>query len=814
MSPLAGLDELAWTSVMEGLVLGEYSLLLGAGASFGATNATGQSLPGGQALAEELLNKYRIPKPPPGSATLRTIYDLADQIARRDAIELPRTYLKRRFSGCSVPGWYENVVRIPWRVIFNLNIDDVLEHAYAVHATAAVQQLHVASWKAPEVFHREQQDRVTGVHLHGQASQGDLVFGSLEYLATAAHGGAGHRLFWDSWPKLPAIVVGASLSDEIDLAAPLNEVRLTQDEHRPSVIVLPHFSEFDEFRLKTAGLLPVPVTGERFLAAVRADWAGTVRRLDRQAVSTAQGVNPNRAYFFQHFRPLLRRDDRHDFFAGDEPTSADIQAGRDAARHLPALAAGGPLEDMPDNAVTVVAFVGSLSGTTTAELRYLKTCEDAGLQCFEYDANAAFSPPALTYAYQRDPALVCRLVDLADFGTALEGLVEACQKAGVTCRVVTAVRDDRLPTLAAAAGAALKVVEVADRLRDREIRSMLQTLERHDRLNVLRQMQPAERFGFFVKQHRRSLFESLAAASGGRGFLRRVRALYEDAVAADERELASLILIMSELGYPIPEGVAARALGRSASSVEQVLERQPLLGLAVIDRGLVSARQRSLAARISRDVVPAELRYPLTARLAQALSPYVSPSTIHARTRAVRIVARLMDAQVVFNWFGSDVTDAWYEGIKGDYGWNARFWEQRALAECLSDDPRFERAESWAREAVARHHDAYSLNTLGTVLLRRSTSGSLDEELLRTGLAQVAEAAQALRRPSEHPYVTAFSYLRRAYRLGDEGERRRLRAVYNGWADDARHSSAWRLVSTRQLIEEHMTAFLVAATGD
>ncbi len=231
MAP-GGLDEATWVSVMEGLVLGQYSLLLGAGASIGATNGAGDPLPGGNALSDELLEEYAIPRPL-RRESLRVMYDLAERVAERDKLEAPRALLKRRFSECSVPDWYKNLVQIPWRIIWNLNIDDVLERAYDVRfPDVARQRLRVTTSSGSQVYHREPADEVSGVHLHGRALNGDLVFGSLEYLAAVARGGSGHRLFWDSWFTAPVIVVGASLLDELDLAAPLSEPRLPAKDGR------------------------------------------------------------------------------------------------------------------------------------------------------------------------------------------------------------------------------------------------------------------------------------------------------------------------------------------------------------------------------------------------------------------------------------------------------------------------------------------------------------------------------------------------------------------------------------------------------
>jgi hypothetical protein len=810
MAPFEMEDDL-WHNVMEGLVLSEYSLLLGAGASFGAVNSMGESLPGGRDLSRELALRYGIPL---GSSTesLRTVYDLAQTISRRDGLESPELFLKRRFLNCSVPSWYEDLVRIPWHIIWNLNIDDVLERAYTqVFAGSVRQSLRLASWDAPQAFLREPSTEVYCVHLHGQASRGGLVFGSLEYLAAVAYGGAGHRLFWDSWLTNPVIVVGASLSDELDMAAPLSTPRANDDE-RPSIVVLPDFSEFDEFRLTAAGLLPIRATAADFFEAVRADWTATVASLEEGAIAAAEGISPSRVYFLQHFRPLRRSADRrHDFFAGQEPVYADILEDRDGRRRLHGMPreAGAAFPSAP---VSVVVFHGVLSGTTTAELRFLYDCELAGLHCYEYDGEAAFDPAPLVWMAQRDPLLVLRIEELDDFPDALKKLVDGCSAAKVNVRIVASARPNRLRNIEEAALGAVKAVAVDDKLADGEIRSVVRALEKHHRLNILSGRSLPEQIKFFSETHHRSLVDALGVVSQGRGFMDRIRDEYQQA-AAQFPDTVDLILLMAELGYPVPEGVVARTLRQPAASLRQRVLEDTLGYLVVLERGHLRVRQQSLAAKVSREQLSVSRRYRISRDLAIALSPYVSRSTIAARTRPSRIVGQLMDAERIYGWFGRNRADEWYQSLYDYYGWNSRYWEQRALAECADPNPRWEMAESWAREAVAKHSDPYSLNTLGVVLFRRAmASGSLDEDRFFAGLASVTEAKDSLNRSSEHPYVTALSYLRRGYELsyGDKRLQDRIRRVFNSWSNDSRESTAWQSPHGRRLLDEQIRLFLKA----
>lgn len=817
-----GLPDKAWDEVLAGLVRGEYALLLGAGASVGAVNAAHEPLPTGGRLGEAIAAQYGIPNPP-GTVGLREIYDLADRLARKDNLELPGTYLRRKFLRCSVPGWYSNLVRIPWRIVWNLNVDDVLRSAYSeVFSGQAAQQARHVSWRDNAVFHREPSDRVSCVALHGSVDRDDLVFGSLEYLATISHGGSGHKLFWDSWPTSPTIVVGASLSDELDMAAPLSNV-LPQNMEPPSLVVLPNPKPFDRFRFESTGLLLVDATAEAFFAAVAEDWSDALSSIPAADIVGGAQLSPNIAYFLQHFRELSRREDRyHDFFAGDEPFYSDIIAGRDARRSLPEI----PWEKFPSDPEQVFSpgslnihfFHGTLSGSSTAELRFLHDLELAGLTVREYGGDAAFDAAATLWAFKRWDNLVIRIPDLTDYVASVAALATAAMESGLTCRLVASgtKRDMERVSLAVRDRARVHAVNVPDRLNNKEIDRLIDVLSRNNRLNVIREMSPAARVRFLKFEHRRSLFDGTAAITQGRSFVTRAEEEFRMADAGPFRSVSAILLIMAELRYALPIGVLARVAGLSADDVAKALDDEAALArIATLQRGKVIPRFRNLAARVAPAVLDHDRMWGATLGLARAFGPHISPSAITNRTLATRVVAELMDADRVVHWFGEERADDWYQELYDIYSWNSRYWEQRSLAEVNSRRPRFERAEAWAREALARHEDAFSLNTLGTVLLRRSTAGEgFEADRFFEGLGYVRAAESSLARPSEHPYVTALSYLRNALAdgVGSEHDRRRLRDATNEWVRLARESPAWDARSEREKLDRLIRRAVMAAT--
>lgn len=656
---------------------------------------------------------------------------------------------------------------------------------------------------------------VSLIHLHGRAGAHDLVFGTLEYLGADSAGGVAHRIFRDEWQSdVPRLLVGASLNDELDIAAPLASVASLLSEY-PSISVRPKFSELERLSLDLQGIIPIEMTAEAFFAAIDSEWPAALSRVQAVAPSEYRGMSPNNLAFLRSFSPPGIRVDRlHDFFAGDEPHWRDVLNDLDGQRVLHDLTVH-PADVFPERGLRVIAFHGELSGATTAELRFLRQCADQGSPYLEHRGEASIQASVIHAMAKHGLRKILRVPDLDDFPEELGRLRGVCEQSGLPVVLVSSLRTHRLRNLISVLGDSLISVRVPERLFSKEVDSVLEVLQANNRENVLLGLTHDEKRHFIQKQHRGDLIDSLAAISRGRSFSDRYALALGEVVDNDKRNLLSAVLIGSELGFNLSIGLLNRATGISAVDISEHLRDDVLSRLLVTERDGVTARHKGLAARASLRMLQPTDRYDITRRLARALAPYVSPMSISSRSREARICGSLMDARRVVNGLGAVNAAQWYQDLEPEFAWNSRFWEQRALAEMMAEQPRYEMAESWAREAIERHRDPFSLNTLATVLLRRATIGALDEDLFFEGLECADEARRTLgERQDEHPFVTAITYLSRA-RAGARaypGLCRRLDNLFQHWERRARESDLWHTPESRQSVENAIQSYLVAAT--
>src|SRR5262249_15670500 len=145
----------------------KYQLVLGAGASVEAKTRSGHHVMAGDALADALVKDFRLPRPT--VLNLRRVYAAAQGHKSTTGQELS-TYLENLYTRCQAPDWYRHLVAIPWKYIWTLNIDDVLENAYNSTFEGQVRNKLVSvSWT--QTHRVPQPDEVIGVHLHGKAER-------------------------------------------------------------------------------------------------------------------------------------------------------------------------------------------------------------------------------------------------------------------------------------------------------------------------------------------------------------------------------------------------------------------------------------------------------------------------------------------------------------------------------------------------------------------------------------------------------------------------------------------------------------------
>ena len=781
-------------SFMRGLVRGKYHALLGAGASIGGFDSNGKALPGGLALAKELASEFGIDAS--STTNLRRIYKAAE--GKTSSAGATRAeYMASRFIGNIPPAWMELFVRLSWSWIWTLNIDDCLERSYEQNRTSRLQTPLSISWTEKHRSPRNALDEVLLIHLHGKAnrvnrSNEELVFDISSYLHSMQGGHRWHALFGDYYPSEPFVVLGASLDDEIDLQAILEQGHLRSADH-PSLIVNKDMSPLSVEEYKRYGLVPISATIEDFFLAIESAQKEYVMEVSATENEISQ-ISPNAIAFLNQWQALesvapAHRDIRHDIYAGHEPEWTDVLDELVVNRGLVSPIATELSGQVPSGESRVVLISGGMfSGKTATVLAIAEVLLKRGFQPYTLTSLNAPDVEAIAWWLKHYPKSVLILDNAHDFAVDAVRIVDAARNAAVPARLLLAEREGRTKGLERELAAVqFSRKRLSDTLSDSEISGFVQKLTQKSRLGELSGRSNSAKISYFVS-HGRQLFAAMEGLEQGRGFEARVKDEYAAIESADGRQLVGVTALSSYLGYGLPLALVPRASGLGLKEVEDQTRDGVLADLLHINGRTIQPRHRVFGQLLVESCLTVEEKYQLAIDLASAVAPHVSIASISQRSAAYRIARSLMGHNTLHRLFGQDDSFVlkWYEVTEEYFDWNARFWEQRALA--ASGAGRHEPAFSWAMRAVTEHRDAFSLNTVGTVLMRRAlaeaTQTHWPSEGWESAESFLREARSLEGELSEYPYDTFFQYTLKLAEIvltRDEALNNQLQQTWNQW---------------------------------
>lgn len=811
-----GLSSLDAETLIRGVALGEYSLLLGAGFSLGARNSIGRDLPTSAGLAKELKAEFSLSIEVESAADLPVAYEDAIYKAGGDSVN---RFLRRRLTGCS-PSWHSAISKFEWWRVWTLNIDDLLASVF--------KDISIRDFDYRDAYHvRGNRNELQTIYLHGRAvNLGDKIFSIQDYHESVRGEGYWHTAFFTEFKERPVIVCGASLVGEFDLARTLrakNESRVTRG--MPSIAVLKDISIAAAERLRDRlGLFPVDATGEEFFVALSADVALYVKKNPDVLPPT---VDPNAARKFgQQFRLLQpdspgRAPPRQDFYAGDEPLWGDIVANKDASLSF-SRSVTDTVRDAVSDGISVVGIYGDAGcGKSTTLLRVAR--ELSPLPTYFFQGDDDVDVEACLACTARGPAVLL-FDDAADLSVGISALARKALERGSKMGLIFAERSKRrkgmLPSFSVAAptlwvdhseltpGDAVKVIE-----RRRSAK----------RLGAFGSAPTSELRKLIINKHHGSLLSALAEIDIGHGFDIR---LTELSAAIDvDNKIERLVFAIAQThrwGYPLPLHFASTSSGVSSELIVKYCADGGLLSdVLFIDRRGVRFRHRVLAERVFERSRNYDLLASVAKSLVMAISPVVNTEAIRAKSYAHRICKVLMERRSVYATLGGDVDKArkWYADVEPYFGWNSRFWEQRALLELEAHN--YSAAYSFARAAVDKESHTFPLTTFGTTCLiiagHRSSSSVNDAfDLYREGEAALQQALTRGRGQPEtllRPVSTFFSHAERLWPilklLPDMRER-----LLGDWQEWIRNAESVGYFQVSPGVEPEVRAWLLRAGLD
>lgn len=757
MPVLDQLETVERDGLIQGVVRGDYSLLLGAGASRDSYDSSGKNLPLASDLTQYLMSEFGLTE----VVDLPLAYERA--VRKSDADTVYRS-LRKQYTQCIPADWVRLLPRLVWRGIWTLNIDDVISQAYSAPDGQAWQSLRQYSWD-------DRYQVETGlqlVHLHGRLlpeKPHRLVFSISEYLQAREEEHTWHRVFGDTWASYPFITIGARLVSEYDLAKVFRTKRSASSS--PSIFVSPKIEPDTGEDLREWGLVPVQATGAEFVRELLSE-VEPRRTASARVWSHAKAKPSILAAFASQFRQLTTDDSsapfasRRDFFQGDPPLWEDIVKNRDAPFSWVSKLDNQLDSDFSSEVTQVHVLLGPrFSGRTVGLLRIAAWQSERHRDAFLFRPEQRINVPAVAEYLKNAPPTLLVFDGLADFADDIRKLLDQCRAISAICHVVATEYEGRARKLIGDLGTkdvcvwgdrddvVIDRLQTLDPLSRDDAGALVKHLQSVGRLNELSLMTFNQQVRVFVKD---GLFAGLARAEFGAGFRQRIQNQVLAVTEPAEKRLLVLACVCNTLEIQLPISLAA-IVGFSAIGVRRVLSAdQPVSALLICGADSISPRHRRLTLKPALELLGKEATAEILSKLARDISPLVNAQTQRQRTIPVRIAAGLMRAKGLVHWIGTERLMNWYEEVAPYYLSNSRFWEQRALATASIGN--WAASVSFAKKACdIGRNDPWRLNTLGTILLRRAVADASGDEMLQLQF-----------------YKSARHYLQDARRLKPENE--------------------------------------------
>ena len=507
-----------------------------------------------------------------------------------------------------------------------------------------------------------------------------------------------------------------------------------------------------------------------------------------------------------------RRDRRHNFFAGHEPEWGDIRAQLPARRDAQRSLINSLEHHIEPGAARIQLLVGdAFTGKSTLLLMAAQQLLEDGFAPFLFDSDVAPDIGAVRWWLQRHPKTVLLIDNAEDFARDIAALAKAVADDPLTLRVLAAERTHHVRHIESQlVSLPLAHTKVNTRLSRREVDSLISKLHDNRRLGSITTLNPEGQRKYF-EDRGRELFSSMAELERGRGFVARISDEYATLPNGDAKRLVQAVALTSKLSYGLPLKLVKAVCGIAPGDLGPTLDADVVADLLVIRKRAVHLRHRYFGSLIFDHCLLPEEKLAIATQIAEALSPHVSPSAIASSTVEYRIARSLMGNAFVMKLATPQDGLDFYAALEPAYDWNARFWEQRALA--AADLGRYEEAFSWAKQGVGRRADSYTLNTVGVVLMRRAlneaSSNFWPAESFETAERALAEARDLEGSQAEYPYEAFFNYVPRLLRKVSKRDRAlndQLRTTWLNWK--------LRVLALDPVTRERLTPTLDRADGE
>jgi hypothetical protein len=559
---------------------GDAVLFLGAGASYGTKHDDGRTMPLGVALKDLICDRFLAGKCK--ERGLDEVASLAENSAGRGDMDGFVAQAVRGFE----PGIAHKLIpSFRWRAIFGTNYDLLVETAFeqaddplqtlkAFYRDGAIER-ELATSPDPLAYYKL---HGTIDHLHDR--EAPLILTQESYVAVSHKR---RRLFGrleDLASEYPIVFVGTRLAD-VHIRAILDVVDKAGGARPTYYFVNPDINEFDEALLGKRRMVPIKSGFDTFLQALNEAVPPLARKLHGAIGATTHSIE-------QHFRRAVPAPQSIVAFLTDnvEHVHAGISSNslsaelffKGESQSWDPIERSFDIERVPYTAV-MLRIIGFETADDAVNILIIRGVAGAGKTVFSrrvaYDLAIShgklviFGRPGVHL--RADPLLdlhaltglsVVLIVDqAADQVRHIEDLAARLSAAKVRATIVLIDTQAAFGTNLDSLSNYIRAEFEIRNLVSREVLAILEKLEMHDALGLLKEKNQDERVEAFEKLADRQLLVALYEATHGKPLEKLLIDEFHRVILSEAQDLYLLVCTMHRFNVPIRAGLVQRVTG-------------------------------------------------------------------------------------------------------------------------------------------------------------------------------------------------------------------------------------------------------------
>ena len=700
---------------------GRVVLVLGAGASLGATSADGRMAPKGTELALEIAKKYL--SDGHQDSSLAVVAELAQS---ESSVAIVQQFIADRFKDLLPTDFQQLLPTFKWAGIATTNFDFIVERAYQSNRKRA-QDLVPFTTNDDCVEDKLKSARsVSYIKLHGCISCADdsevpFILTPDQYVT---HKKGRNLLFkrLKDWGYNHSIVfVGHRLQDP-DIRQLLQELGISED-NRPMYYVVATGMSLEEQRFWGAKrITPLPGTYKDFLTALDASLDPALRQVSlvtpasehpithmlidpQSAISDVTSEFLDTGAAFLHKNLEMGSIDPFKFYRGYVDEWAPIAQSLDVRRNIEdSILSDVVLSHDAENAARarLCLILGPAGSGKTVFLRRIawESAVEYGKLCLYVRPHARISYEALRELQQRSTDRLFLFVDdVALRSGELAAVIGRARQEGLLLTVIGTERQNQWNIGASdILGPLVNDDYYLRRLSDSEVEQLVDLLRDHNCAGRLSELSRDAQLAEFHDKAGRHLLIALHEATSGKPFEDILFDEYQQIQPDLARQIYLAVCVLNQHNVSVRAGIVSRIFGitfndfnkRFFKPLEQVIftrkdreledyvytARHPIIAEMVVQRALPEAGRR--------------LNFYLPIIRAMNISYKADDTALRALMRARNIIDEFPDYQM---------GNLLYEVAIEEFGPNAGIFHQRAIFEMTRPSASLARAGDYLNEA-------------------------------------------------------------------------------------------------------------------